>query len=220
METYEEAHAKIKTELLSADVEVRAEYMKYFSGEVDRFSSAMATAVMSWRTLDEMVGNDQRKAYVSAWVYTAIKLHILSLKLFLSGHLVAAGHLFRQVVETMALALVCSSRELNVLDRFMSDQYSTNDAVRDALRHAARLGVKKESVQILADTQAFYHKYSHPSVFTILDGMSFAEEGLYVGASFDEGKMDGYRKEVAGRASCAGIFPNFIQGVKTNVAQW
>jgi hypothetical protein len=180
----------------------------------------MARAFLKWRSLDDGVKRDEHRAHVSALVYTAITLHIQSLKLFLSGQTVASGNLFRQVIETIALALLCSGKDLDVLKRFMENQYSSTVAVRDVLRQHERLSLKGDALEALKISQEFYHKYSHITKMTIAIGMSFSEKGLYVGASFDNGKIDAYTKEVKGRVSLAAVFPNFVDGVVANVAKW
>jgi hypothetical protein len=50
--------------------------------------------------------------------------------------------------------------------------------------------------------------------------LSFSESVLYVGASFDDGKIDAYRQEVEGRVSLAKVFPNFIAAVVANLKKW
>ena len=55
---------------------------------------------------------------------------------------------------------------------------------------------------------------------TLATMISFSEEGAYVGASFDKGKMGAYRKEIKGRLGLASVFPNFIAAVKANVRKW
>ncbi len=210
----------ILAEVTSDDSDVRAEYLKLFEADVKTFSDAMAQAFMKWRTLDAEVKHDEKRAHVSALVFTAITLHIHSLKLFLSGHAVAAGNLFRQVVESIALALVCSGKALGILEQFIEDKYSTNDAVRDVLRHSEKLALNEDGVKALKDAQDFYHKYSHPTRLTIATAVSFSEGGLYVGAAFDKGKVEAYAKEVDGRVGLAKVFPNFVDGVAANVANW
>jgi hypothetical protein len=141
------------------------------------------------------------------------------MRLFLSGHPIAAGNLSRQVVEAIALALLCSSKQLTVLQRFKEDNYS-HDAVHDLLKHYEKLGLRKDGVEVLSGAQAFFHKFSHPTKMTIAAITSFSVEGLYVGASFDDGKVAEYDKEVSGRVSLAGVFANFVEAVKVNVALW
>lgn len=221
METVEQARETILKELTSDDSEVRSDYLKLFEADAKAFADAMAQAFMKWRTFDNEVKGNERRAHVSALVYTAITLHILSLKLFLSGQTVAAGNLFRQVIESIALALLCSGKDLDVLKRFMEDKYSSTDAVRDVLRHDKKLSLKGDALEALKNSQEFYHKYSHVTKMTIATGMSFSEKGgLYVGASYDKGKVEAYTKEVKGRLSLAKVFPNFIDGVAANVAKW
>jgi hypothetical protein len=82
METFNEARDTIYDQLISDDAEVRAEYMNYFEIEVAKFSDSMAQAFMKWRSLDNMVDGDDKRAYVSSQVFTANTLHILSMKLF------------------------------------------------------------------------------------------------------------------------------------------
>ena len=219
METVDEAREVILKELTSDDSEVRVAYLKHFDSEAKEFSSAMAAAYVKWRALDAGVKDDERRAHVSALVYVAVTLHVLSMKLFLSGQTVAAGNLFRQVIESIALALLCSGKNLEVLDRFIADRYSSNDAVRDVLRNAGKLSLKGDALEALKQSREFYHKYSHITKMTIAVGMSFSQRGgLHVGASFDEGKLDAYQKEIRGRVSLARVFGNFVDGVQQHVS--
>lgn len=184
MESIEEARTTILKELTSDDSEVRAEYLKLFEGHAKTFADSMAQAFVKWRSFDNDVKGNDKRAHVSALVYTAITLHVLSFKLFLSGHTVAAGNLFRQVLESIALALLCSGKDLDVLVRFMENKYSSNDAVRDVMRHYEKLSLKGDALDALKKSQEFYHKYSHVTKMTLAVGMSFSQKGgLYVGAS-------------------------------------
>ena len=220
LETLAEAREKILTEITSEDADARRGYLARFGTEVKSFSAFMAEAVMRWRSLDDNIGKNEELAYVSGLVYTAITLQIQSMKLFLSGHTVAAGNIFRQVLESIALALLCSSKRLHFLQRFIDDQYSSNNAVRDLLRNAAKLGVLKDGLEVLKNAHDFYHKYSHPTKLTIASTIPLSGKGVYVGASFDEDKVYAYKKEVKGRLGLAKIFPNFITAVELNVAKW
>ncbi|MGE0557803.1 MAG: hypothetical protein AB7E73_12580 [Burkholderiales bacterium] len=219
METLEQARETIYKELISTDSEVHAEYLKLFEADAKRFSEAMARAVVAWRPLDNE-SKDEKRGYVAALSYAAISLHVVSFKLFLSGHIVAAGNLFRQVIESIALALLCSGKDLGVLDRFIADKYSSNHAVDHVLRAWDKLGLKPDAAQPLKDSQSFYHKYSHISRLTLANLISFSEPGIYVGASFDNGKIEAYKKEVAGRVNLAETFEGFIEGLKANVGKW
>jgi hypothetical protein len=220
MENLKEAQEKILKELTEEDVEVRGKFLKLFRAEVIKFSEAMAEAFLNWRTLDVGAEKNDKHAYVSALVYTSIHLHILSMKLYISGYSVAAGNLFRQVLETIALALLCSGKDLNTIEKFMNKKYATQKSVQDLIRHADKLGLNKDSVKDIKDAVSFYHKFSHISLLTIASGMSFSKQSLFVGCSFDQEKMESYRKEINGRISLALVFSNFIDGVKANFEKW
>jgi hypothetical protein len=220
MENLEEAQKKILKELTEEDVEVRGEFLKLFSAEVIKFSEAMAEAFLNWRTLDLGAEKNDKHAYISALVYTSIHLHILSMKLFISGFSVAAGNLFRQVVETIALTLLCSGKDLIFLDKFMKNEYSTQKSVQDLFRHKDRLGLKRNLIEELKNAVNFYHKYSHISLLTIASWTSFSKKSQYVGSSFDQGKIELYKKEINGRINLAVVLSNFIDGVKTNFEKW
>ncbi len=220
MEPFEEARETILAKLTSDDPDVRAEYLKLFEDDVKIFSDAMAQAYIRWCALRAEAQDNEKRGPISALVFTAIRLHILSMELFLSGHLEAAGNLTRQVIEAMSLALVCSGKDQEIFEKFMEAKYSTNVAVRDAVRHAEKLGLNADGVKALRNTQNFYHKYSHLTPITVAIGMSFSEGGLYIGATFDKGKVKAYTKEASLRVNLAKIFPNFVDGIMANVAKW
>ena len=220
METIQEAQTKILKEITSDDVDVRANYLKHFESDVEKFCNAMAHAVLSWQSLQEQAKDNDNLGLVSAWVITAISLHILSIKLLVSGHTVAAGNLFRQVVETIALALLCSAK-LDVIDKVRNGKYSTNKAVEQLLRQAKQIGIDEVAVKALKVTQTFYNNYSHPTLHTIIwAGVSLSDSVPYVGAAFDEEKTEIYTKEIERRLDLASVFSNFVDAVKVNVAKW
>lgn len=220
METLEQVREMLATELASADSEVRKEFLAHFESDVQAFGEKMAQAVIDWKAFDSGNGTDAEKGLVSALVYSAIMLNIQSMKLFMSGHIVPAGALMRQVAEAIALSLLCSNKELGVLARFSNNRYSANDAVTHVGRRAKQVSLLPGGLESLREAQSFYHKYSHVSLLTIAAGMSLQGKGIFVGASFDDDKLDAYRKEVATRVSLANVFSNFIGGVVRNVAAW
>ncbi len=220
MDSFEEAQTKIFAEIATDDPEVRAEYLTHFDTQAKEFSEVMARVMQTWLKEHGDAQGNEKRVQVFALVYMAIYLHIGSMKLFLSGNTVAAGNLFRQTLETIALALLCSGKDLDFLDRFNRDEYSTNYAIRDVLRNIDRLGLKEDGVKALQDGQEFYNKYSHVTKLTIGAAESFAGEGIYVGASFDKGKLESYAKEVAVRLDLARVLNSFVAAVKANVAKW
>ncbi|WP_428622420.1 hypothetical protein, partial [Sedimenticola sp.] len=157
MESIEKAQEVILKEITSDNSDVRSEYLEMFGKEIESFSNSMAQAYIKWKEFDNEINGDERRAMVSAVVYSAISLNIASLSVFLSGHTVASGNLMRQVCESIALALLCSGKTLNVLDRYRDDKYSTTVAVRDVIRHAKALSLHCDALEVLKNSQEFYH---------------------------------------------------------------
>jgi hypothetical protein len=220
METVTEAREKIFSEVISDDNSVRAEYLKHFQQDIQQFSTAMAEAVMRWQAFYRAVEDSERGRRIAALVMTAITLHVVSMKLMISGCTVAAGNLMRQVLEAIAVAFLCSNHELGILDQFIDGRYSTKKAVRHVIQQARKLGLVKEGVIQLDRAQNFYHQYSHVSILTIAAGLRLDDQQPVVGAFFDDAKLDSYKKEIGGRVSLAEVFPNFVDAVAANVAKW
>lgn len=221
MDTYIEAHKKVFIEVISNSDDVRAEYLANYREAASRFSLAMSQALTTWHQFD--FGGGERAAEmacVTSLTYSAITLHIQSMKLFLSGCPVAAGNLSRQVVETIALALLCSVKNLPVAQKFLADQYSARDAVRDIRLHQEELDLSPEALECLEKCQRFYHLYSHPTKMTVASYMSYSDEGLYIGAAFDEGKLAFYEKEIERRVQLADIFPELLGKVRKQLQAW
>ncbi|MEW8390625.1 MAG: hypothetical protein AB2651_02525 [Candidatus Thiodiazotropha sp.] len=219
METFEEAAQIIHREIVNDDPEIRNNFLRLFASEEKEFSEAMARAVQAWRSLDQYV-TDNKSQYVWGLVHAAISLHISSMKLLLSGHVVAAGNLFRQVIESMCLAFLCANKDLSVLSQFMNDQYSSSKAVRQAIANWEKLGLNDGAYEQLKVVEDFYHKYSHITRLTLANLIPSSGPGAYVGAVFDEGKVDGYREEVHRRLEMARVFYSFVAGVKKNLSKW
>jgi hypothetical protein len=220
MDPAEEARANIWKEITSDDPEVRGAYLARYTKQAERFAAGMAAAFLAWRGLDANSEKNDHHAYVSAMAYTAITLHIQSMRLFLSGHTIAAGNLSRQALEAIALALLFALKEQNVLQRFMEDKYSSNDAIRDVAKHYKEAGLQEGGAQILEQQRNFYHQFSHPTKMTIATVTSFTAQAPYVGASFDEEKVGAYDAEVEGRVNLAEVFSDFVGAVTANVRKW
>lgn len=218
MQTSKEASAIIRGELTSTDEDVRADYMNYFRSDVERFSQSMGQALVGWQDLDSCIPRGEKGAYVSAVVFISITLHISSMKMFLSGDSVGAGNLFRQAIEAIALAFLCSKENLGFLDRFIDNKYSANHAVRDVCRRAQKLGLDKTTVKWVKQVHEFTHQYSHPTLLTLAAARPFSKPGLYIGGAFDESKIEAYKKEVHMRVGWAEGISRCIEKVKANMS--
>lgn len=196
---------------------VRQEFVHVFDKKNQAFAGQMGEALSYWLDQYSSAQSDERKIKVFALAYTAISLHISSMKLFLSGQQVAAGNLMRQVLETIALTYLCTDKGLTFLQRFHDGKYSTNRAIADAKRHSVRLNISKTAMSKLEFAQRFYSKFSHPTVMTVGTLESFEGEGIYLGAAYDPGKHRDYEVEIDNRLKLATLFVGFLRSVHQNL---
>jgi len=215
-----ESRAQIFAEITRESREVRQEYVRSFFEEAKQFANVMGDVMSEWLSAYESPRLDAAKKKVLALAYAAISLHVSSMKLFLAGQQVASGNVMRQALEAIAVTFLCSEKDLGVLDRFDSDEYSTKNAIRDLRTHCRRVRVKKSALGALEHAQKFYSTFSHPSKLTLGTLESFAGEGIYVGAAYDPGKLKYYRSEIANRIRLAKVFPSFLQVVLRNLNAW
>lgn len=212
----------IGSDILSPDDEQRNAFFSHFANEAQEFVEHTATALFGWSVLfDSVPQDDERRGVVAALLFTTISLHCSSFKLFMTGHTVAAGAAFRQVLEAIALVFLCSSKRLSVLDAFIADRYQSNKAVTHLGREIKATGMNPDAYRVLKEAYGFFHKYAHPTKLTVAAVANFSA-GIqpHIGALFDPAKLNEYGKEVRGRVSLARVLPNFVEGIEANLAQW
>lgn len=218
---YSEIYEKIKNELENDRAEVRQKFIDKFKGSITDFINAMSTASLKWISLDSNIKDNIEKAHISSIIYSLINTHVVSMKLFLSGYSIPAGNLQRQVVESMALALLCSRKDLNILGQYVDNKYSTNKALKYLRKHRKSLNLDGKFVTALEQAKKFYDDLSHHSQFSLSTLISFSEDGVvYFGASFDEGKSEQYTKEIKWRVDLAHGINDLIDYIKHNLVTW
>jgi hypothetical protein len=219
---YPELRQLVSDDLRSPDEGSKAAFHAEFGDSENEFSHASALALGKWTEFFDSIGHDDKRGVtVSAITFTAFNHNISSFKLFMSGYTVASGSLFRRVLEGISLSLLCSAKSLTVLDRFLDNRYSSNNAVGDLVKHSRAVQVNAGAVQTTQNAYKFYHKYAHLSKLTIAAGTNFAHGGIpNVGAFFDPAKLPEYKKEVKGRVSLARVLPNIVERIMLNVRDW
>lgn len=208
--------------LESSDREPRAQFLKHFRKEIDVVTTSTALALAMFMIfLYRLEEDDTDRRRVMAVLHTAINLQVTSTKLFLLGHTVAAGTVFRQVIEGVGLALLCSVHSLGYFTRFEAGIYSANRAIADLKRHAAKANVRPEAMETMLAAYRFHHTYAHISRLTIAAGIDFSRGGTpHLGAHFDREKLQAYGNEARNRARFASRLPNAVFVVCRNLAQW
>lgn len=197
---------------------IRNRFTEALTDSLEEFVSVMASALQASGTFDVFASGDEDREKVAWLIFSAVQGHLISMRLFLDGFLVQSGNAQRQVLESIAMAVLCSKPDLGILERFSNDTYSSSKAIRDAIKYSDKLGLKRDAIAEIRDGAEFYHQFSHPSKMTIaLYGSQAEPDASYIGGIFDPAKLPQYKKEAGSRVKIAKILPNFIAGVRRNL---
>ena len=206
----------LKKEILNDDNEVRAFFVSNFKNEITDIIDGLETACKKWLKYHSKAEGNKRRQFICGFLLDAIDSLAVSMKLFLCGYAVPSGYLMRRTIESVAMAILCSSDRLPYFERIDEEKFSPNKAVNCLQRNANKLSVNNESVAVLKKFYKYYHQYSHSSLLSLAHLRSFSENGVYIGGRFDKEKMDGYhgyRREVKTRVSAARVLSNILDGI-------
>lgn len=193
----EDIHDIFRQELFEDDKKIKSEFLKHFESDIVDFINAMAEAYNAWRRYDGTIGNNKRRAYVSAFLFNAINNLVASMKLFITGYAIPSGNLVRQTIESLCSAILCSNETLDYYQKIDRNEFSPQKFINIVLKHASKLKINKEAMSAIKKDYEFYHQLSHSSLLAIAHNISLSQLGtLFVGPSFDEEKMNGYKNEV------------------------
>jgi len=210
----DDLHHFITQELLEDDHEVRSQFFKQFDTEIKEFIQEMTTAFAAWKKYDVRIGNDKRRAYVSAFLYNALTNLLASTKLFVTGYSIPSGNLVRQTIEAMCSAMLCSAETLQYFEHIDQDHFAPHKAGKLLLKNYKTFNIDQKAVQALVKLNAFYHKFSHSTSLTLAHNMSFSNLGrTYLGPSFDDEKIFAYQKEIKTRINLAKNIANVCEGM-------
>ncbi|HOE10983.1 MAG TPA: hypothetical protein PLQ35_11580 [bacterium] len=221
---------EVMRELQSDDAEVRRSFEEEFSENIADFCKYFAESWSAFLSFQREVRNDKQRAYVACIIMSVLNNAFTSLKLFISGYSIPAGNLMRQAIESIAVALLCSSRtQIHLPGKKESIDYFHAHSMKDQRTKAHRalivlgenikmLGIEAKSVEILKKQQKSYHDSSHTSHLSLMNMVSLGKENdIYIGSSYDKAKEDFYRHEIISRVDFCKIIPNLIQGISENM---
>ena len=210
----ENSYLIFKREIIQDDNQMRTEFLSHFQSEIFSFIESIAEAFDSWQQYDAKIGNNMRRAYVAAYFLNSISNLSVSMKLFISGYPIPSGNLMRQIIESICSAILCSNEKLKCYENIEQNRFSPNKVVQLLLNHSKKLSVNRDAILSIKQIHEFYHKLSHPSLFALSHNVSLSkEEGIYIGPSFDEGKITGYKKEIEFKKKLAETITNAIEGI-------
>lgn len=209
----------IVANVLFADTSgVRQEFSECVREFLPDISESLACAIREMHRFEEFAADDENRGKVGHLIYGAVQGSLVSMRLFLDGLLIQSGNTQRQVIESIAMAVLCSKPSLSFLARFSDGTFSSSKAIQALINRSTEYGVEKGSLRELKENAEFYHKFSHPTLMTIAINSSFGDpSNNYYGGFFDPEKAGQYRIEGEARAKFLTIFPNLIEGIQLNL---
>jgi hypothetical protein len=206
--------ANLVSELFDPDEEVRKQFANRFSAQSLQFSEILAPAFARFSKLSSECHKTTQDALTCGFVHGVLDDLVTSTKLLLTGKLTASGNLFRQAIEGICMATMCShSDTLCIGDREHSywKLVETEDKMAEGhraptqlLKNYERLGVMENGAEQLKAIVSTYNKHSHAGVVAMACRMELRGEGMiFIGGHFDEGKIAAYEAELFHRIELA-----------------
>lgn len=218
-------------ELFEDDRWVKNEFANHLATDLTELSESLATCfkvLPQLNTAAEKIGT-QQAALVAGFAFGVVDDLLISTKLLISGKLMASGNLMRQAVEGIAVAVLCSSKDLLIIDQKKSTpttaRYWEKLVAGDRRVHGHRavallalnqisLGISADAVKRLQQARSHYNLFSHPGTFGLASRVALGQEGqVYAGGHFDIEKLAGYRIEVGERIGLCRVLPNLIENL-------
>lgn len=209
---------RIEKELFENDEEALNNFKNYLKDEIEEFIKETLKAYEEWRKWDSKINDDEQKAYISAFIFNAINTLVISTKLFIRGYVVPSGNLVRIAMESCAMAILCSNKELSFFEQIKKDDFKASQSVSIVESNADKLGITKANFTEFKEHWKFYHNYSHATLLTISAQVSFSKGSvLYIGSMFDTEKIENYKKEFRERIHIIRNLDNIIKGIEDNL---
>ncbi|RQQ00408.1 hypothetical protein [Burkholderia stagnalis] len=216
-------------ELLDNDQRVRDEFVAALGTELEQLAAGVAACFQRLPRINERLVqvNTIRTDLMGAFALGVLDDLMVSTKLLLGGKLPAGGNVMRQAIEGVAMALLCSTDTLLVIEqkenrppvqaRYWKKVWAGDNrvqgqhAIRQLGWNAAALGVRPEGIKSLRDAQQFFHPFSHCGQVAIVHRAVLEQPGIWnLGGHFEAAKLDGYRTHMAQRIGLCGVLPGFL----------
>ena len=204
--------------IFSNNDEVRNLYTKAFSTEIEDAVKYIYTAYEACKKLENTFKKEPRGEYVVAFLFNSIHSLIGSVSLLISGYLIPSGNLVRQSMESLAMAILISNKQLDVdvFEKFAADpdKFRTDKSILLIEENKSKFNINSDLWAEFKEMRNFFHMHSHPSGFSLLIFMQKTSNGLIpqFGADYDPKKKEIYLGEIQGRIMVA----RYIQ----HIAEW
>jgi len=216
-------------ELLDADQGVRDAFARALEPELKELAAALAEGFRHLQPVLEAGErvNLPRTNVMIALAFGVIDDLVVSTKLLTAGKLLPSGNVMRQALEGLAMATLCSTDDLLVIEqpkgkrpvqaryweKFMKgdSRVQGQHALRQLAWNAGALRVNPEGVTVLQRAQKFFHPFSHCGQFPIASRAALEQPGrFHIGGHFEEAKLGGYRIHMEHHIGLCGLLPPFF----------
>jgi len=206
-----------RKEIFSDNNKVRKKFRKAFHCEIERFIEAVFRAYKTCKSIDNKCKGNKQRSYIAAFLFSGINNLVSSFHLLISGYLVPSGNLMRQFMESLAMAILLSNRDLNYSERFEKEgnKFPVHKALNYVLKDASKLKINRRGWEEFLKIEKFYDFTSHASAFALANMFHFSRKGVVIiGADFDPAKLKAYAKEINTRISGANCLENIVEGIQ------
>ena len=222
---------EIFKELSNNNDDIIDNFLQHFPKEILDFSEAYANAYKKHMELNYLIKdtNILQKGYIAGLMYLLCKNLLSSFKIFIFGYQVPSGNMMRQVIEGVALTILCSLHDdiiiskgkkgiktINFYESLISNkpEAQSHKAIHYLKLNSEKIGINQKGIETLEKQRKFFHNFSHPSQLSLGTSISFQLPGKsYLGGSFDQCKIENYKKELTNRTNFCKILPNIIERV-------
>jgi len=108
---------------------IQSEFLKPFAHEIESFETVMTDLYDRFRDFDTRFSKTEETATVTALLFSILHGHLGSMSLLISGHLIPAGNIERQVIESIAMWILSSRADWPYREKYMQGRFSTDRAI-------------------------------------------------------------------------------------------
>lgn len=208
----------IKKIILCGNQIPRKQFRKYFQQQINEFTEAIFKV---WKLYDELnCDKMNRESASKLYVYTAIQNILSAFNILVSGYQIPSGNLMRHFHESIAWAILLSSKDLDFYEKFEKDKNSLSyhKGLEYVQRNISKLNIKKKSWDVFKKNMKFYNQFSHSSFFAVSANFSFSQPSkIALGSHFDIEKKENYQKDMRSMINAVYLLENIIFGIKQHM---
>lgn len=216
-------------ELLEDDRAVREPFAAALERELNDLAAALAVCFARLPPIHAAASRlkIQRVDLMCAFALGVLDDLVVAAKLLLAGKVPASGNVMRQAIEGVAMAILCSTDELLVIEQrpnkapvsahyakkvwLNDDRVQGQHAVRQLTWNASKFELNADGVATLKRAQKFFHTFSHCGPFTVASRAAFEQPGhFHIGGHFETAKLDSYRAHIEQFIGLSSVLPGVL----------